>query len=461
MNTILLLAAAALAEAPSDPWWDLLGDEELAGLVERGISASPDARIAYARHLQSQAMANQQRAGFLPSAGLSWSSTTQPQDALGFGFGLSSMEDMFPGMPTEETEEETEEEETELFTSGTAALRVDLPIDIWGRALRSWQAAEEDAEAAREQRTATELALAQSIAFSYMDIASAELRMDVAEEQLAAVQSLQELTLLMHERGEATALDLFQLEQQEASARAGIPLLSYQSELARQQLAVLLGESPRDLSVLPAKASIPVIGDSPGPSVSDLPGSRPDLRAAGRSVEAAKLRKAAAYRDLLPSLSIGGQVSRQSNLSDGDWDSIETWAMSSGMSLTLFQGGAKQAALEAADAAVLSAEQSYRQALLRAEQELVSAQSGDLAQSEMLEARLIQQTAAKRAYDEARLRYVQGLSPFVNVVTAQQALQQSQLSLIAAKRDRAAARVQLFTAAGWISSKPQNHDGVK
>ena len=459
MNMLLLAAAAAAAAGipvSDGPWWEQFGDEQLAGVVERGLSESPDARIAYARYLQSQALAVQQKAGFLPSASLSWSSTTQPQDALGFGFGLSSMEDLFPGMPA--AEEEEDDGKTDMFTSGTAAVRVDLPLDIWGRALRNWQAAGADAEAAREQHAAAGLALAQSIALAYVDIASADLRTRVAKEQLDAVRSLLELSRLQHERGEATALDILQLEQQEATALAGLPLFTYQSELAGQMLAVLVGASPAEPLEL-AGAAIPEVGAQPSYSVASLSASRPDVQAAGRSLEAARLRREAALRDLLPALSLGGQASRQSNLSEGEWDSIETWAMSTGASLTLYQGGAKQAGLKAADAALMSAEQGYRQAMLRAEQELVSAQSADAAQEDILSARVRQQAAAQKAFDEARLRYVQGLSPYVNVLTAQQALQQSQLSLISAQRDRAAARIQLHTAAGWTWAQPPVQDG--
>ena len=71
---------------------------------------------------------------------------TQPADALGFGFGLDNLDDLFPSNPNAPVEED---EESSLFTSGSMALQAGLPLDVWGSGLAGQQAAVLDAEGCR------------------------------------------------------------------------------------------------------------------------------------------------------------------------------------------------------------------------------------------------------------------------------------------------------------------------
>ena len=180
------------------------------------------------------------------------------------------------------------------------------------------------------------------------------------------------------------------------------------------------------------------------------------MRIATQSLRSAEKKLEVAQRDLLPTFGLGGQVYRQSNLRDGEWDSIDAWSVSSSVSVSLYQGGSKSNALEVAKSGVYIAEQNVIQAKLAAEQEIQGALSNHQLQFQLVEARKNQSDTARRAYEEARASYIQGISPLIAVLTSQQAYQQSQSAYIQSKRDYLAAQLQLISALGGDWTKPMN-----
>ena len=87
---------------------------------------------------------------------------------------------------------------------------------------------------------------------------------------------------------------------------------------------------------------------------------RLDVQAAEKRVQSAEKRRYAAYTQLLPTLALNGQLSRQANYrgeEDAEWNTLDAWSAGGSVNLVLFQGGNKWAALESANAALVIAEQ--------------------------------------------------------------------------------------------------------
>ena len=162
-------------------WWTTWEDPVAIALVEEGLQNAPDSRIALYRVSQAEAMAKQLRAGFLPSVALANSINTQPADALGFGFGLDSLDDLFPTNPNEA--DSTEEEDSELFTSANLAVQVGLPLDIWGGNIANYQAAKLDAKASDIDRINAMRALSTTIVNAYYDLMALHQQEQIAIEQ--------------------------------------------------------------------------------------------------------------------------------------------------------------------------------------------------------------------------------------------------------------------------------------
>jgi outer membrane protein, multidrug efflux system len=456
MFIFFTLSAFADPYLDSKPWWDQTSDKKLQELVYQAITDAPDSKIALERAKQSYALAQQSKVGFLPSVSVGWSSNTQPQEALGFGFGLSSLDELIPDIPGAPVEEEEEEDDKyTLFTSGTTSMQVNLPLDIWGKAIRNYQASVLDAENAQHQRTLTIIALSQNVALAYWDIAVLEAQRKLLEEQINSIQGLLEVTTLRQKRGEGTSIDVLQQKQQLLALQANMPVLDFQWEMAHQRLAVLLGKSPTQHIIDETEVS-ENFEISPPSQIDVTKNRRPDLRIAEQSLLSATKKLEVSQREFLPSLGLGGQVYRQSNLQDGEWDSIDAWSISSSLSLNLYQGGSKVNAVQGAKSSVYIAEQSLVQAKIRAEQEIQGAISNFQLQDQLVDARQKQSDIAQKTYKEARASYIQGISPLFTVLTSQQAYQQSQSAFIQSKRDFLAAQLQLIAALGGDWTKPQN-----
>ncbi|MBM74292.1 MAG: hypothetical protein CMK59_02725 [Proteobacteria bacterium] len=438
-------------------WWSEFNDPQLSALVEQGLKNAPDIALAQARVRQSQAMAQQLKQGYLPIISSSWSSNTQPQDALGFGFGFSSIEDLLPDMPgiePTETQEEEEEEKTELFTSTTLGLRVDVPLDVWRKSISSAQAAEFEVLSTQQQRQGVKSALVQNIASLYWDVALCDENIRLITEQMQSAESLMEITVLRQQRSEATSLDVLQQEQQLLTIKAQMPVYVYQRSVALQSLAVLLGEDPSQFSL--EAPILPHIDVLKLPSQEDLFQSRPEILSAQYNLEAAQKKEQAARKAFYPDFGVSGQVSRQSNRIDKEWNSIEAWGFGTSASLSLYQGGGKRAALDAAIAGVYAAEQTLHQQKLQIQQQVALAQSSEELQEALFQARKEQTEASQKAYEEARQSYLQGVTPFITLMAAQQSYQQAQMNLLQIERDRVSARVQHYVSLGgdWIQVLP-------
>ena len=128
------------------PMVEYLGGSACGGIGGRRLQTAPDVSISIARVQQAEALSKQLRASFLPTISLAGSMNTQPADALGFGFGLDNLDDLFPSNPNAPVEED---EESSLFTSGSMALQAGLPLDVWGSGLAGQRAAVLDAEGCR------------------------------------------------------------------------------------------------------------------------------------------------------------------------------------------------------------------------------------------------------------------------------------------------------------------------
>ena len=152
------------------------------------------------------------------------------------------------------------------------------------------------------------------------------------------------------------------------------------------------------------------------------------FKAAEKRVQSAEKRRYAAYTQLLPTLALNGQLSRQANYrgeEDSEWNTLDAWSAGGSVNLVLFQGGNKWAALESANAALVIAEQTLEKARLQAEQEVLQTLLLERQQQEIQQLVSAQSTIAEQAYQEAMRRYQKGLTPYITVLSTQQAYQQA------------------------------------
>ncbi|HSP80363.1 MAG TPA: TolC family protein, partial [Myxococcaceae bacterium] len=118
------------------------------------------------------------------------------------------------------------------------------------------------------------------------------------------------------------------------------------------------------------------------------------------------------------------------------------------LSVPIWLGGAEHAAIRQARAVETAATASFRQLVLQAAQEVEGVLAREEQQREQVAALERQVEAARLAREESQARYLAGLTNYVQVLTATNAWQQAQLSLLQARRDLLGLRIQLHAAVG-------------
>ncbi len=423
-------ADASASTWPGDGWWKDYGDPQLSTLIEEALSGSPTLAVADARARKAAAYATSAGAALLPSL----SANAQAAEVK------QSYNNGFPAQFVPKG----------LNDSGRATLDLNYELDFFGKNRAALRAATSEREAAAIEARAARLALATSIAAAYADLARLAAEREV---EVAAVQQREEVAALVARRV-ASGLDT---RGEQRQADAGVPLargdLAATDEaiaLTRNRIAALLGAGPaRGAAIaLPSSRALPPTG-LPANLALDLVGRRADIAAARLRAEAAASRIAVARAGFYPNVNLMGFIGLQSlglgNLTAKGSDIAE---VGGAVSLPIFSGGRIQGNYRAARADYDEAVAQYDQTLVRALNEVADAAASQRALATRQAEAHAALAASEEAYSIARRRYEGGLSPYLSVLTAQDALLRNR-QLVAALDARALTlSIELIRALG-------------
>jgi outer membrane protein, multidrug efflux system len=320
---------------------------------------------------------------------------------------------------------------------------------VWKKAGSRAAGAMLDAEAARADLEAIAVSLVAEVTETWFELLSQRAQRELLERQIEINETFLELIQLRFRQGLASSLDIYQQRQQVVATRAQLPLVDAAIELLHHRLAVLVGDAPQTGAGPDAgRRALPELPPMPGTGVpADLLDRRPDVRAARLRAEAADHRVAVAVADRLPSLSLTGSLSTQSN-TIGDLFRTPLWSLAGNLLGPLFDGGRRAAEVDRNRAVVDERLMSYGQALLVAMLEVDGALAQERQQILYITELEEQRELAEDTLRTARDRYREGLSDFLPVLTALQSLQRVELTLIQARRQALSFRVQLCRALG-------------
>lgn len=415
---------------PGSGWWQGYGDAQLTGLIEEGLTGSPDVAAALARIRRAEGMAQMAGAALLPTI-----------DATG-GAGVRK-QSYNMGYPSAFVPRGWRSE-------GRAGLEAAFDLDLWGRNRAGLAAATSETRAARVDAQQAQLMLATAIAEAYADLARLYAERDVLAAAVELRLSTQKLVGNRVDNGLDTRAELKQADAAVPQARADLEAIDEGIGLTRNRLAALLGSGPdRGLAITrPNLAELQPHGLPAGIST-DLVARRPDIAAARARAEAAASRIKVARADFYPSIRLSALIGYQSvgldNLAKGG-----SLAGNAGpaISLPLFRGGALQGQYRGArgtyDEAVADYDRTVANAYREVADAVISQRSlgGQLGQSrQALE-------ASEEAYSIARKRYQGGLSTYLDVLTAEERLLQARRSFAALSARAFALDVALVRALG-------------
>ena len=421
-----------------DAWWKLYGDTELDALENRLIDNSPDLATALARYQQARAVTDQARAGLLPTLNGTLNLQRDRQSEL------RPLRVLGPSSP-------------DNYGSYTASAQVDYEFDLWGRirsqvdaGFASEQAAQGDLESAR-------LSLQAQLADSYIALRGLDRQLALLDDAVTAYRRALELTTARHDGGIASGLDVARAQTQLDSTRAQYRQTLAQRAINEHAIAALVGDSASAFAIAPRLADIALPQVPTGvPSV--LLQRRPDIAAAERRIASANASIGVARAALYPSITLSGLFGFQSS-DIGNFVSAPNayWAIGPNLVAPLFDGGRRRAEVERTRAVLDEQSGRYRSVVLAAFQQVEDNLALLHHYRDAAEAERSAQEAAQRSLDYASLRYREGAVNYLEVVTAQTALLQTQQTSLSLDTQQQRASVQLIRAlgGGWsLDSRP-------
>lgn len=417
---------SAAGDAPlPEKWWTDFGDPSLDGLVAAALEDNMQLRSGWARLRQAEALVRQAGSGKFPQLELTASASRAEQR-----FNL-------PGIG------ETKFSSDSFQVSAGAGYEVDL----WRKVASASSSVELSALATRDNVEGIAMTIAAQVAETWYSLVELEARRALLVQQQEVSQTYLELTELRFRQGLASALDVYQQQQQVVSIKAQLTLVDAGRETLAHTLAVLTGKPPRTAIASPG-ATLPELPPLPGVGLpADLLTRRPDVRAARKLVEAEDHQVAVAIADRLPGLRLQGALSL-SDSSITELIAAPLYSLLASVTAPLFDGGRRAAVVDQRRAQLEEAVWNYGNVLLTAMTEVENALVQERQQRLHIAELTEQVDISGKALREARERYRQGLIQYLPVLTALQAEQRAQLSLLAAQRQLLSYRIQLCRALG-------------
>lgn len=421
--------ASALQEVPA--WWRSFGDTELDALVEEGLAANHDLRIATARVDEFAALVAASRAEGLPQ--------------LGYGLGgarqrvSQNVATLPPGI-------------NPISGSFSALLTASWELDLWGRIRRENEAAQANLFATEQARLGVALTLVSTIVSSYITLLDLDSQMEISQATLEGRRRNVEVFQQRLDGGAVSEFEMMQVTAEYETAASSIPVLQQAIDQQEHALSVLIGRNPgpirRGLTLQQLKVP-PVPGGLP----SDLLARRPDILQTEQQLVAANALVGAARALYFPTISLtasGGGASRElDSLFSG---SSRTWSFAGQLLGPIFSGGAIDAANRQAKARRDQAVDAYQEAIQNAFRDVDDALAAIQSKRVLIASLERQVKALTRAVELTRERYDNGYTDYLEVLDTERSLFSAQLSLSSARGDGYVALVGLYRALGgdWI-----------
>ena len=415
-------------------WWKGFRDLQLSMLVERLVAQNLDLETAAERVIQSMAQRRVAASQGLPQIDGQSSSTYNRQSPN----GTLSLLVPRPGAPLEYP----------LFRDG---LTSSWQLDLFGRVRRAVEAADAATLAAVENRHGVALAAVAELAQGYMQLRGTQNRLGIAKRNLRLAEENVELVNKRFSDGVATTLDLAQARAQQATIAATLPPLRTQEAEFTNVIGLLLGYAPRALEAELRRSQI--LPRVPGKVPVGLPGTlvrrRPDVREAEARLHEATAQTGVAVASFYPDVTLNGAVGVESlHLTNLFSPTSTAFALGPSVSIPIFEGGRLRGTLTLRESREREAAIVFQKTVLRAWKEVDDAitayREAQLRRGHV--ARSVTENQA--ALQAARQRYSEGAIDFLNVITAQAQLLQSENDLADSDTQIATYLVNLHRALG-------------
>jgi multidrug efflux system outer membrane protein len=424
------------------PWWEVFKDDTLKELIKTTLAKNYDLDAAVARVEQARQVAAVARSEYFP--------------AINYSTAITYGHNQFINSPASNSAG------AQGFLLGIASATWEA--DIWGRIRRTNEGARAQYLATEEARRGVMLTLASDVSQAYFELLGLRLQLDIATQTTQSYTATLKLFNDRLQEGLGNALQTSRATADLAVAAASVRDLERQIALKENQISVLMGKNPG-----PIETKVKLLEETVPPAIpAGLPSAllerRPDVLAAAQNVRYANAQIGVAKSAYFPRIGLTTFFGKLSTpLADLTSGNTNAWSLGATASGPIFRGGAIKAQNRQAVAYWEEVRAQYLQTALSAFRDvadaLISREKYDSIREDLI--RGVQ--SSEEAVRLARMRYVEGLSNYNEVLEAQQRLYPAQLALAQTEINRRLVVVQLYKALGggwnltdaqWLAATP-------
>jgi multidrug efflux system outer membrane protein len=415
------------------PWKSFFADPVLQGLIDSAIVHNYDMQVALQNIRSAQLALGQAKLGYWPDVTLQVTANlTRPgSESLN---GITANDFLH----------------SKYLNDYNATLGLSWEADIWGKIKNQQSKALAQYLQTAEARKALQTNVVSGVAEGYYNLLMLDAQLGIARANLALNDSTLRIIRLQYTAGEVTALGVQQTEAQELTAAELIPQLQQSILLQEDALSILTGSLPETIDRSKTLDEVPVRDTLSAGIPAQLLSRRPDVRSSELALTVANANVGINKAALYPTIVI---------TPEGGWDNylLRNWfnipgslfgAVVGGLTQPVFQRKKLKTAYEVAEVDREKTVIQFKQSVLTAVGE-VSDALGKI--SKLREQRIVvtnRVDTLQLAIVNANSLFRNGLANYLEVITAQSNVLQSQLELASIKKGQLSAEVELYRSLG-------------
>lgn len=395
-------------------WWLAFDDAGLNRLCDQALAGNFTLFTAFNRLQQAQAIAKKTGADLIPqvNAAVFGGKASRPSPAANdFAIGLAAS----------------------------------YEVDLWGRIRSAVNAARLDVDSAEEDVYGAAISLTANIASVWYQLIEQRQQLNLLDKQIEVNKNNVTLVKVKFAGAQASAADVFQQQQLLESVIGNRFSVVANIAVLENELAVLTGQPPGKVMPPPGD-TYPQLPALPQTGLSlNLMQRRPDVRKAYFNVQAADQRIASAIADRFPKLSL----SAEAQVDSPNFQSIlNNWlaTVAGNLVLPVIDGRRRVAEVERNRAVASEAVNNYATVMLQAVKEVENALAQERQQHAVVANLERQVELAGQAASIIRMRYINGVSDFLRVLSALLSQQSLERNLLQARQQLIAYRINLYRA---------------
>ncbi len=414
-------------------WKNFFTEKDIIRLIDSAVARNNDLQIATKNIEIAQYRFTQSKWGNIPQVNLFVNaSTSNPSDNSFTGLNLNQA---------------IGAKHIDDYSAGAS---LSWEADIWGKIKNQKKGAYANYLQSEEVKKALQTNVVAYVSKGYYNLLMLDEQLDIARQTLKLNDSTTNIIKLKYDAGQVTSLAIQQSEAQKLNSAQLIPLLEQNIAIQENALSVLTGSFPdsKERTIRLSEISIrnnPAIGFP-----SSLVSRRPDVKSAELALKAANANVGITKADLYPALRITAQGGVNS-FETSNWFNIPAslfGTVAGGLTQPLLNNKRVRTQYNIAVAEREKAVISFRQSVLVAVSEVADALVAveKLQQQEtFLQERV---KTLQQAIKNSNLLFKNGMAEYLEVLSAQASLLQSELELADIKRAQLSANTELYRALG-------------